>query len=350
LLAFRSMGCDWFRIGSNDLQPPRKKIRVPPAMIDSAPPDPPSHPARLTGLRGVWRTLRNFGLVGVGRPTAGDYDSFTAGDGQLIPVCVLGDGPPLVLVHGVGCSHRDWMPVARRLARRHCVLAWDARGHGSCRPVHGSITLARLAEDLAEMLDHFGLERPVLVGHSMGAMTLMQYLHSHGTQRVAAVALVDQSPRIVTDDTWRLGLFGGCSAAMLSGLIAGARRDLAETLLNEVGAFGGAWLRRQLSAEASLGQMLRRRLGRVDLRPLLDLAESMAQADFRASLSRLDAPLLVVLGARSPHYAGLPLDAWYRDTVKHAQISIYPRAGHSPHVTEPLRFVRELERFIDDHA
>jgi len=319
-------------------------------MFDSVPPERPPHPPRLTGLRGVLRTLRNFGLVGVGAPTAGDYDSFTANDGQAVPVCVLGDGPPVVLVHGVGCSHRDWMPVARRLARRHCVLAWDARGHGSCRPVHGSITLARLAEDLAEMLDHFGLERPVLVGHSMGALTLMQYLHSHGTQRVAAVTLVDQSPRIVTDDSWRLGLFGGCSAAMLSGLIAGARQDFAETLLNEVGALGGAWLRRQLGAEASLGRMLRRRLRRVDLRPLLDLAESMAQADFRASLSRLDAPLLVVLGARSPHYAGLPLDAWYRDTVKHAQISIYPRAGHSPHVSEPLRFVRELERFIIDHA
>jgi non-heme chloroperoxidase len=319
-------------------------------MLDSAPPDPPAPPPRLTGLRGALNALRNFGFVGLGAPTSGDYDSFTASDGQVVPVCVLGDGPPLVLVHGVGCSHRDWLPVARRLARRHCVLAWDARGHGSCRPVLGSITLPRLACDLAEMLDHFGLERSVLVGHSMGALTLMQYLHSYGTQRVAAVALVDQSPRIVTDDDWRLGLFGGCSAAMLSGLIAGARKDLAETLLNEVGAHGGAWLRRQLDVEAPLGRMLRRRLGRIDVRPLLDLAESMAQADFRASLARLDAPLLVVLGARSPHYAGVPLDAWYRDTVKHAQISIYAHAGHSPHVSEPLRFVRELERFISDHA
>lgn len=319
-------------------------------MLDSAPHEPSPHPRRLTGLRGVFRTLRNFGLVGLGTPHAGNYDSFTASDGQVVPVCVLGDGPPVVLVHGVGCSHRDWLPVARRLARRHCVLAWDARGHGSCRPVRGSITLARLAGDLAEMLDQFGLERPVLVGHSMGALALMQYLHSYGTERVGAVTLVDQSPRIVTDDTWRLGLFGGCSAAMLSGLIAGARQDFAQTLLNEVGALGGPWLRRQLGADAALGRMLRRRLERVDLRPLLDLAESMAQADFRASLSRLDAPLLVVLGARSPHYAGLPLDAWYRDTVKHAQISVYPRAGHSPHISEPLRFVRELEQFIGDHA
>jgi pimeloyl-ACP methyl ester carboxylesterase len=164
------------------------------------------------------------------------------------------------------------------------------------------------------------------------------------------VALVDQSPRIVTDESWHLGLFGGCTSAMLAGVIGGARRDLAETLINELGALAGPWLQRHLGADASLGRMLRRRLGHIDVVQLLDLAESMAQADFRASLSRLDAPLLVVLGARSPHYAGLPLDAWYRDTVKHAQVSVYPRAGHSPHLTEPLRFVRELERFIDDHA
>jgi pimeloyl-ACP methyl ester carboxylesterase len=301
-------------------------------------------------LRGTLEALRNFGLVNLGTRDAGGYDSFIASDGQVVPVYVQGAGSPLVLVHGVGCSHRDWMPVARRLALHHLVLAWDARGHGSCRPVRGSITLARLATDLAEMLEHFGFERSVLVGHSMGALSLMQYLQSYGTARVEAVTLVDQSPRIVTDDNWRLGLFGGCSAAMLTGLIAAARRDLAETLLNELGALGGDWLRRQLAVEAWLGRMLRRHLGRIDVRPLLDLAESMAEADFRASLARLNTPLLVVLGARSPHYAGLPLDAWYRETVKHAEISIYPRAGHSPHVSEPLRFARELERFLADHA
>jgi non-heme chloroperoxidase len=317
-------------------------------MLDSAPREPPARAPRLTGVRGFVNALRNFGLVGA--PEAGSYDSFTASDGQVVPVCVLGDGPPLVLVHGVGCSHRDWMPVARRLARRHCVLAWDARGHGACRPVRGTITLERLAVDLAEMLDEFGLDRAALVGHSMGALVVMQYLSAYGTQQVGAVVLVDQSPRIVTDDEWRLGLFGGCSAAMLSNLIAGARRDLTEALLSEVGPLAGAWLKHQLSAETALGRMLRRRLERIDVRPLLDLAESMAGADFRTSLSRMDAPLLVVLGARSPHYAGLPLDAWYRETVRHVQISVFAQAGHSPHVSEPLRFARELEQFLADHA
>ena len=312
---------------------------------------PHEHPAhKLTGLAGLVRSARNLGLFGSVGAGESAIEHFNAGDGQTIPVRVLGDGPPVVLVHGLGCSHRHWMPVARRLARRRCVFAWDARGHGLCRPVKGPITLARMASDLRDMLDHFGLDRPVLVGHSMGALTLMQYLRDHGTARVAAVALVDQSPRIVTDDAWRLGLFGGCSAQMLQGLIVGARKDLAETVLHELEAMAGGWVRRRLAADATLGRWLRGWLHRVDAAALLDLTESLATADFRDSLGRLDAPLMVVLGEQSPHYAGLPLDAWYREAVPHAQVSVYARAGHSPHFTEPARFARELTKFLADHA
>jgi non-heme chloroperoxidase len=207
-----------------------------------------------------------------------------------------------------------------------------------------------MADDLRQLLDHFALERAALVGHSMGALTVMQYLHDQGTGRMAAVGLIDQSPRIVTDDEWRLGLFGGCSAAMLEGLIAGARKDLAETIVHEIEAKAGAWVRARLAADATLGGMLRRWLHRIDASFLLDLAESLAAADFRTSLPRLDAPLMVVLGQRSPHYAGVPLDAWYRQAVPHASVVVYPRGGHSPHYTEPARFAKELMQFIADHA
>ncbi len=311
------------------------------------PPEPPeASPRRLTGIANLLGALRNLGLLGLLGPGHGDAARlvrYLADDGQSIPVRITGQGPPVVLVHGLGCSHQHWMPVAKRLANRHRVFAWDARGHGQCRTEpHAPITLARLARDLHQLLDHFQLDGVTLVGHSMGALTVMHYLAQFGTARVAAVGVVDQSPRIVTDEQWRLGLFGGCSADMLSGLIAGARTDLAETVLRQVEALAGNWLRPRLAAQAPLGRMLRRWLRRVEVAPLLDLAESLAAADFRALMPLLPMPLLVVLGARSPHYAGLPLDAWYREAVPHASISVYPRAGHSPHYTEPARFAREL--------
>lgn len=315
--------------------------------MDAGPPPGPHR--RITGSAGLLVALRNLGLIG--HPSQDlRLAHYTADDGQEIPVRVLGRGTPVVLVHGLGCSHHHWLPVARRLARRHLVLAWDARGHGHCRPHPGTrVTLARLGRDLGQLIEHFELRRATLVGHSMGALTVMQYLQDHGGGRLAGVGLVDQSPRIVTDDDWRLGMFGGCSAAMLQGLIAGARQDLAETVLRQVESATGAWLRRRLAPEAALGRLLRRWLSRVDASALLDLAESLAAADFRALLPRLDLPLWVVLGGRSAHYASVPLEPYYRSTVPHATVAVYPRCGHSPHVGEPARYARELMRFIDDH-
>ena len=310
----------------------------------SPPPDPPeAPPRRLTGLADLLLALRNLGLLGTHLGDDARLQHYPADDGQLIPLRVVGQGSPVVLVHGLGCSHKHWMPVAKRLAHEHRVFVWDARGHGQCRTEPGApITLARLARDLHQLMDHFQLDDVTLVGHSMGALTVMQYLSQFGPARVAAVAVVDQSPRIVTDEHWRLGLFGGCSADMLGNLIAGARTNLAETVLHQIEALAGDWLRPRLAAQAPLGRLLRRWLNHVEVMPLLDLAESLAAADFRSLMPRLDLPLLVVLGARSPHYAGLPLDAWYREAVPHASVSIYPRAGHSPHYTEPARFAREL--------
>ena len=167
---------------------------------------------------------------------------------------------------------------------------------------------------------------------------------------MAAACLVDQSPRIVTDDEWRLGLFGGCSAPMLHSLIEGARQDLADVVLQQIEAGGGDWLHRRLAPDTWLGRRLRGWLERIDAAPLLDLAQSLAEADFRQTLARLDAPLLVVLGGHSPHYARVPLADWYSRQVPHAQVSLYARAGHSPHYTEPVRFARELAQFLADHA
>lgn len=317
--------------------------------MDSGP-SPPT-PRRITGVAGLLRALRNLGLMG--HPAAHDrrLARFTADDGQSIPVRVFGSGPPVVLVHGLGCSHRHWIPVANRLRRRYRVLAWDARAHGRCWPQPGSaVTLARLASDLHQLLDHFALEGAVLVGHSMGALTVLQYLQDHGADRIAAVALVDQSPRIVTDDSWRLGLFGACSKDMLLGLLGGARADLAETVVHEVQAIAGGWAQRLLAADAVPGRLLRHWLRSLDTAPLIDLVESLALSDFRPLLPSLHMPVWVALGGRSPHYAGVPLDRYYRQVVPHAAVTVFAQSGHSPHVTEPARFAQVLMRFLEDHA
>ncbi|MEU8758775.1 alpha/beta fold hydrolase [Streptomyces sp. NPDC048659] len=94
-------------------------------------------------------------------------------------------GPPLVLVHpGVGDS-TIWDPVLPALAARHRVIRYDARGYGrSPAPTVPYLPVA----DLAAVLDHFGLERAVLVGSSMGGAASLG-LALDQPERVAGLAL-----------------------------------------------------------------------------------------------------------------------------------------------------------------
>ncbi|MFI7410678.1 alpha/beta fold hydrolase [Streptomyces sp. NPDC049627] len=97
-----------------------------------------------------------------------------------------GDGPPLVLLHpGVGDS-RIWEPVLPALRERHRVIRYDARAFGRSPAPTTSYTQS---EDLRSVLDHFGLDRAVLVGTSMGGKTAITFtLDDPG--RVAALGLL----------------------------------------------------------------------------------------------------------------------------------------------------------------
>lgn len=83
-----------------------------------------------------------------------------------------GGGAPLVFAHGITDSAACWLPVAEQLAADgHAIVAYDARGHGGSEKPESGYALATLAEDLAGLVAALGLQRPVLIGHSMGAAT-----------------------------------------------------------------------------------------------------------------------------------------------------------------------------------
>ncbi len=121
---------------------------------------------------------------------------FRADDGELVYLQVSGEGSPVVMLHGWTSSHGEWSPFVDILATRHRLFRWDARshgGHGLTRPTLPSV--GRMARDLRNLLEHFALERAVLVGHSMGALTIWEYVRHWGTEGLAKLCLIDQSPR-----------------------------------------------------------------------------------------------------------------------------------------------------------
>lgn len=102
-----------------------------------------------------------------------------------------GDGPPLVLLHpGVGSSE-IWEPVLAPLAARHRVIRYDVRGYGRSPAPTSSY---RQDLDLTVVLDHFGVERAVLIGNSMGGATAIAYTLDHPEQIAALGLLVPGVP------------------------------------------------------------------------------------------------------------------------------------------------------------
>src|SRR5579875_1557867 len=113
-------------------------------------------------------------------------------DGVDLAVCDAGEGPAVVLLHGLTATRRYVVMGSRALERSgHRVLAYDARGHGrsSPAPEPAAYRYADLVADLEAVLDGAGVERAVLAGASMGAHTLLR-LALRRPERVAGIVVI----------------------------------------------------------------------------------------------------------------------------------------------------------------
>lgn len=97
-----------------------------------------------------------------------------------------GDGPPLVLVHAGWANRSSWAGVTKRLAGRYRIISYDTRGYGASPPPRAPYTQLG---DLVTVLDHFGLPRAALAGHSGGGGTTIGLALAH-PERVSALVLL----------------------------------------------------------------------------------------------------------------------------------------------------------------
>jgi pimeloyl-ACP methyl ester carboxylesterase len=101
-----------------------------------------------------------------------------------------GEGPPLVLLHGLSSSCRIWDWTAPRLTDRFHVIALDQRSHGLSDQADDGYGFDDITADLAAFIEALGLERPALAGHSWGASVALVYA-TENPDKVRSVALID---------------------------------------------------------------------------------------------------------------------------------------------------------------
>lgn len=157
------------------------------------------------------RTYRTSELNPVPDP---EIRSVTTADGARLRVHAYGppDGPVIVLVHGWSCCLEYWNPQINAFARDHRVIAFDLRGHGASTLGSRRFDAEQLADDLSDVLDATlpAGRKAVLVGHSMGGITIQAWAKYHPGQvarRASAALLVTTAAGDIAAETRVLPIF-----------------------------------------------------------------------------------------------------------------------------------------------
>jgi pimeloyl-ACP methyl ester carboxylesterase len=118
-------------------------------------------------------------------------------DGVALAYEERGSGnPPMVFVHGWSCDSRYFAPQIERFSQEHRTIAVDLRGHGESDAPHQQYTMPAFADDVAWLCRELGAEKPIVVGHSMGAVVALQLAADH-PDVPGAIAMIDGGTRTI---------------------------------------------------------------------------------------------------------------------------------------------------------
>lgn len=272
--------------------------------------------------------------------------SFLADDGERLHLRVQGQGAPLLMLHGWTSGHTVWNTVLAGLSAHHRVFCPDARGHGGhALTVTRTPDVARLARDVENLLDHYGLDKVAVAGHSMGALTLWQYIRDHGCERLSHVVILDQSPKLMTSPDWDQGIYGDFDAARSERLIGELEADFAEGVLRLVAHGLNERARAGYERNGKGWQQMRHVLQAFDPEPLIAIWRSLVAADYRDVQPKITVPTLLVWGEESNFYP-LKVAQYLLDHLPKAEMVCFEGADHAPQLSHPERFVSDLTHFL----
>lgn len=134
---------------------------------------------------------------------------FDTADSAHIYYEVRGNGRPLVLIHGVMCSHLFWQRNVDELAKDFTVVTLDLRGHGnSSKGLHG-MTIKQYACDVYDLINYLDLKDAVVMGWSLGGPTVLSYFDQFGQEQIKGLGLIDMTPFPFSPEPWNTqGLHG----------------------------------------------------------------------------------------------------------------------------------------------
>ncbi len=256
-----------------------------------------------------------------------------SGDAQIFYE-VLGQGPPVILLHPFPASHELWKPAAQALLPRYKLILPDLRAHGDSELGEGPALMQRHAADILRVMDDAEAPRAAVAGISIGGYAIFE-IWRQARERVAALALFNtkaqtdiaeaRAARLKSaDEVLGRGteqFFQGMAQRVIGKTIQESRPDLVE---------GALRMMRKMSPQDVAG-VQRGMAERPDSVPIL---------------KTIEVPTLVVTGDEDS-LTGLPEAQLMHQHISGSQIKVISRAGHFAVWEQPEEAGRLLRQFLD---
>ena len=255
-------------------------------------------------------------------------------DDAEIVYWILGDGPPVVLLHPFPANHEFWMPVAEALGSRYQVILPDLRGHGDSGAGEGPATMAKHAADIARVMDDAGVGRAPLIGVSIGGYLLFEFWRKY-RGRVAALGLCNT--KAPADNT-------EARTARLQAANDVLERGIEPFLQSMVPRLFGKTTR---ETRPDLIEGALRMMRQMSPEDIAQVQRGMAERpDSTDTLKTINVPTLLITGDEDI-LTGINEAELMRQHIAGSQLRVIPKAGHYSPWEQPEEATRLLRQFLD---
>ncbi|MGK7891926.1 MAG: alpha/beta fold hydrolase [Leptolyngbyaceae cyanobacterium] len=271
----------------------------------------------------------------------------------------LGEGEPVVLVHGLAANLAFWYPgIASALAQNYQVVVFDLRGHGHSSIPPSGYGRQDLVEDLRGLLSHLNLPKVHLVGHSLGARTVTCFASTYPRQ-VATLTIADTlfqclQPGVMKLkdwpywETWKQKMEALGATLPADDAIMDFRMLLElDRIYSSVSSKNPQKANRLSLKSRELGARGRARWQ--ELLATTTIVEEFDQGDqvARAELAELPMPTCIIYGE---HSHCLPTYQQLQAIIPNCHAVLMPNTGHFHPVIKPQEFATTLQQFLSGHT
>lgn len=260
-----------------------------------------------------------------------------------------GEGPTIVIVHGLYGASDNWMSVARALSENYEVYLIDQRNHG--RSPHSNIhTYEALVEDLKNFLDNHGIEKTILIGHSMGGKTVMFFARKF-PERINNLIVVDIAPKdyknlidFSQQTVDHLNIINAMAAIDFSTIHSRKEIDdeLAQTIPSKrVRQFLLKNLHREKDNTFSWSLNIEALKNNLN-----DILKGFDKEEIQNGLNIIGFPVLFIKGELSNYITETDYPT-IRKVFPYAEIETIKDAGHWVHAEQPEEFIKTIKNFIE---